>query len=92
MKDAVENLAQAYLNIRREGCIQFDDFYVVITQRKEKVTERRLCVEVKLPQVEKVLRGWETPMTTVMYHVTSIYEYMNECVEKWRRELMTKRE
>jgi len=27
MRDAVENLAKAYIEIRKEGCIQFDDMF-----------------------------------------------------------------
>lgn len=82
MRDAVENLAKAYLEIRREGCIQFDDLVVVI-HCAPLTTRRKVAIEVCLQSVGETMHGYKTDKTA-LEHCHDLYNYLKECLQKWR--------
>lgn len=82
MRDAVENLALAYIDIRREGCIQFDDLLVVVHCNSDRGTG----VEIRLQSINKKFFG-NTQEMSAIDHCMLIYGYINSCVEKWRRSM-----
>jgi len=82
LRDNVENLARAYLRIRREGCILFDDLYVVIhCNPDEKIT-----TELTFKAIDKVLYG-RKKCGTGLDQVNELYFFINNCIEDWRQRL-----
>lgn len=86
MRDAIENLGNAYIDIRREGCIQFDDLLVVIHCNPEHKT----AVEIQLQSVGKKMFG-TTREKTVLEHTNDIHAYLASCLQKWRDSMNDKR-
>lgn len=86
MKDAVENLAQAYIDIRREGCIQFDDLLVVVHCNPN----HRTAVEVRLQSIEVAMIGQNKDKDPIG-HCQDLFRYMKDCITKWRSSMDDKR-
>ena len=82
MRDAVENLARAYIDIRREGCIQFDDMLVVIHCNPN----HKVAIEVRLQSIGKVMTGKRAEQDAIA-HCEDIYRYMRDCIGKWRESM-----
>ena len=82
MRDAVENLSQAYLDIRREGCIQFDDMLVIVHCSKK----HKNGIEVKLQSISKSMIG-HNGKKKALEHCEYLYTYLNNCVKKWRENM-----
>ena len=81
MKDAIENLAKAYLDIRREGCIQFDDLLVVVHCDQS----HSVGIELRLQSIGEVMQGRnvKNEMDALM-HCQALYRFLNQCVSKWQ--------
>ena len=86
MRDAVEILAQAYIDIRREGCIQFDDMLVCLHCNPKHAT----AIEVRLQSINRAMIG-RTNEKTVLKHCEYLYNYLNGCIKKWRDNMDEKR-
>ena len=86
MRDAVENLALAYIEIRREGCIQFDDLLVRIHCNPDRST----VVEIILQSIDKVFSG-RAQEKTALAHCQYLYEYLNNCMQKWKAAMTDER-
>lgn len=85
MKDGVVKLANSYLSIQREGCIQFDDFYCFID-----ICGRR-PVQVAFPSVDKVLYRHREEGKGGMDDITDtlemLHKHLDSCVKLWRQDL-----
>lgn len=86
MREAVEDLAEAYLHIRRDGCIQFDDLRVVLHCPPSEA----VAIEIKLTSVGKQMYGYSCQKTT-LEHCGDITTYLKDCIEKWRASMDKKR-
>ena len=75
------NLAQAYLNIQREGCIQFDEFYCIIEPRIHSGT-----ISVEFPSLKTTL--YETAKDgDIILHVEELFNFLKQCITCWRKKL-----
>ena len=79
MKDAVENLARVFIDLRREGCVQFENMYITV-----------YCdpahdpgVEISFRSLGKALMGVKESKTA-LEHCLDIYVYLKDCVKMWR--------
>jgi len=61
MRDAVERLARVYLEIRREGCIQFDEMLVKIDCSAEMTSK----VKFKLQSIKHQFVGKPSARKTI---------------------------
>lgn len=86
MRDAVENLAQAYIDIRKEGCIQFDDMLVVVHCNPN----HRTAIEVRLQSINKAMVG-QNSEKSALEHCQYLHSYLTDCVQKWRKTMDEKR-
>ena len=86
MRDAVENLARAYIEIRREGCIQFDDLLVVLHCNPS----HHIAIEVRLQSIGRVMTG-KRDQNDAMGHCEELYRYMRDCIGRWRESMEIKR-
>ncbi|XP_067940324.1 E3 ubiquitin-protein ligase rnf213-alpha-like [Watersipora subatra] len=86
MRDAVENLARAYIEVRREGCIQFDDLKVVIHCNQS----HAVAIEIKLQTIEKSFSGPSSEGTSLQ-HCHNMYKYLIDCIKRWRESMDEKR-
>lgn len=86
MRDAVKNLADAYLEIRREGCIQFDDMKVVVHCNPE----HAVAIEIKLQSIKTSITGLSEE-NTALEHCQNVYAYLKRCLTKWRASMDIKR-
>lgn len=86
MRDAVENLAKAYIEIRQEGCIQFDDLLVVIHSD----ASPKIALEVCLTSVGKQMYGFKGQKTP-LNHCQDLQKYLKDCLGKWRDSMNEKR-
>ncbi|XP_067936897.1 E3 ubiquitin-protein ligase rnf213-alpha-like [Watersipora subatra] len=80
MKDAIENLANAYLDIRREGCIQFDELLVVIHCDKTK----NVGMEVRLQSIKRVLHNRNDAAADALKHCETLFQFFTQCVSRWQ--------
>ena len=87
MIDAVENLAKKYIDIRREGCIQFDDMLVVVHCNPK----HKIGVEVRLQSIHVSMLGLNSDLKDPIAHCQDLYRYMDDCIKDWRKSMMTKR-
>ena len=82
MKDAIENLAKAYLEIRREGCIQFDELLVVIHCDPDHI----VGMELNLQSIKRVMNGRnDGQQLDALKHCQTLYTFLNDCVSRWRK-------
>ena len=86
MRDAIENLAQAYIDIRREGCIQFDDMMVVVHCNED----HKVAIEVRLQSIGLSMMG-KSKEKSPIEHCEDLYRYMTGCISKWRASMEEKR-
>ena len=86
MRDAVQILAQAYIDIRKEGCIQFDDMLVVIYCNPT----RKTVIEIKFQSVNKVMVG-KVAEKTVLAHCQYLHTHLRDCIDAWRGNMNDKR-
>ena len=86
MRDAVENLARAYIDIRREGCIQFDDMLVVVHCN----ISHHTAIEVRLQSIVRVMTG-KRVHNDAMGHCEDLYRYMRDCIGRWKESMALKR-
>ena len=86
MKDAIENLARDYLEIRREGCIQFDKMYIEVdcSQLAE------AAVKFKLYSIKKAYSG-SSRSKSALAHCQDLHAYLVDCVKNWRHNMDTMR-
>ena len=87
MRDAVENLARAYIDIRREGCIQFDDMMVVVHCNPD----HKIAVEVRLHSIGVSMLGYNSKEKDPIAHCQDLYRYMRGCIGRWRDSMDVKR-
>lgn len=80
MRDAVENLAKAYIDVRREGCIQFDDLLVTVHCKPTEGT----AVEIRLQSIDEGKVFASAEEMSALDHCLVIYKYLSECVKRWR--------
>ncbi|XP_067936896.1 E3 ubiquitin-protein ligase RNF213-like [Watersipora subatra] len=80
MKDAIENLANAYLDIRREGCIQFDELLVVIHCDETKP----VGMEVRLQSIKRVLHSRNDAGADALKHCETLFQFFTQCVSRWQ--------
>jgi len=84
MRDAVENLAKAYIEIRKEGCIQFDDMLVIVHCRPQDT----VGIEIKLQSINKVMVGKNREKSGgALPLCQDLYTYLNNCVIEWRKNM-----
>ena len=86
MRDAVENLGLAYIEIKKEGCIQFDDMKVVVHCNPDSV----VALEFGLQSIQQVMRGMRSDKPAVE-HCKNVYTYLKSCIGKWRKSMDEKR-
>lgn len=79
MRDAIENLGSAYIDIRREGCIQFDDLLVVVHCNPDHGS----AIEIRLITVGKKMFGQKREKSALL-HTQDLYAYLKNCAEEWR--------
>ncbi|XP_067940322.1 E3 ubiquitin-protein ligase rnf213-alpha-like [Watersipora subatra] len=77
MRDAVENLASAYIEIRKEGCIQFDDLKVVVHCDQS----HDVAIEIKLQAIEESLYG-QSSESSSLEHCHDMYAYLTTCIRR----------
>lgn len=87
MRDAVESLAMAYLDVRKEGCIQFDDLLIKVDCDKNKAAP----VKVKCFQANKQHYTGRKVEKSALDHCNDLCSYLNSCVTKWREIMDLKR-
>lgn len=80
MKDSAENIAKVFLEIKKEGCIQFDDLLIKI-QCNPKSKDG---VKFKLQSIKKAFVGMTDGGKTALHHCKDLYNYMRDCLEQWR--------
>jgi len=71
MRDAVENLAKAYIEIRKEGCIQSTVGIEIKLQSINQVIQG----------LRKESKG------SSLEFCRDLYTYLNSCVSKWRENM-----
>ena len=86
MRDAVENLGNAFLDIKREGCIQFDDMKVVVHCNPQ----HNVVIEIKLQSIEQSMNGSKEE-NNALVHCRRVYTYLKSCLKKWRDSMDEKR-
>jgi len=79
-------VAQAYLAIRREGCIQFDELLVFIYCNPKKVS-----LQMHFKSIKTTMEAKTDEKSDVRQHCTDLYAYLNECVTKWQENMSAKR-
>ena len=82
MRDAAESLGQAYLDIRREGCIQFDDMMVVVHCN----VQETVAIEIKFQSIGASLIGLKKE-NTALKHCNILLDYLKSCIRQWRESL-----
>lgn len=87
MRDEVENLAQAYLEIRKEGCIQFDDLLIKIDCDEAQPAS----IKVKFQAIKEQYIGRRAENSSTIEHCTDLCDFLRECVKKWREIMVEKR-
>ena len=87
MRDAVENLARAYIDIKREGCVQFDDMLITVHCNPK----HDVAVEVRLKSMKKGLYGQNKDTKDAITHCQDIYRHLRECMEMWEQTMNIKR-
>jgi len=75
----VENLGNSYLEIKRAGCILFDDMFVIIHCNPE----HRVAVEITLQASETPLYGLKFEKSALK-HCQNIYNFLSDCFQKWK--------
>lgn len=85
MRDDIENLAKAYIEIRREGCIQFDDLLVKVHCNPTDTT-----VELKLQSLDQSITG-KPKSGTSERHCKELYQFLNTCVADWKKRMNMER-
>jgi len=78
MRDAVENLGVAYLEIKRAGCILFDDLFVIVHCNPE----HRVAVEIILQASGTPLYG-RTFEKSALKHCQNVHNFLSDCFQKW---------
>ena len=86
MRDAVENLGVAYIEIKKEGCIQFDDMKVVVHCNPDDA----VAIEIRLQSIKQVMKGMSLEKPAVE-HCQNVYAYLKSCITKWRQSMDEKR-
>ena len=86
MRDAIENLAQAYIDIRREGCIQFDDMMVVVHCNED----HKVAIEVRLQSIGLSMMG-KSKEKSPIEHCQDQNRYMTGCISILRASMDEKR-
>lgn len=79
MKDAVENIGKAYLEIRRAGCIQFNDMFIEVDCNNK----THVAIKIKFSSIGRVVKGKRSEKTA-LEHCQDIYHFMKGCIEKWQ--------
>lgn len=85
MRDIVENLGNAYLDIKREGCTLFDNMTLVLH-----CNEEHIALEMRLPSIGKNLTGQRREKTAVK-HAEDMYQYLMSCLREWKIIMADKR-
>ena len=88
MRDDVENLARAYLEIRHEGCIQFDDLVVRIHCNPQ---IGKPSVELKLQSIDESIIAKHTQYATSNRHCRDLYKFFNHCIDDWKKKMADER-
>jgi len=84
MMNAVENLAKAYIEIRKEGLIQFDDMLVIVHCSPQDT----VGIEIKLQSIHQVIRGLRKEgKRSSLEFCQDLSTYLNNCVSKWRESM-----
>ena len=86
MRDAAENLAQAYLEIRKEGCIQFDELLIKIDCDRECTAP----VKIKFQAIKEHYIGRKADKS-ILEHYKDLLDFLRSCVRKWRDIMSQKR-
>lgn len=84
MKDAVETLAQTYLEVRNAGCMQFDDMYIIVKPHAD------VCIEVKFALIKRTLHGRKSE-NNVLTHLADLSDILKDFVENWEKSLAERR-
>ena len=87
MREAVEDLGKAFLEIRREGCIQFNDLLVDLHCAPVSDT----AVEVNLASIGEQMYGIQTEGKTAADHCRDIVACLNQFIIEWRDNMNSKR-
>lgn len=87
MRDAVENLAQSYMDIRREGCIQFDDMSVIVYCDPDS----DISIKVKMSTDHAEMCGHNSENKNAMSHCQDLHVYMTRCLQEWKNFMEQKR-
>lgn len=86
MRDAVQILAQAYIDIRKEGCILFDDMLVVIYCDPELET----VIKIRFKSSISYIVGKDSEKT-VLAHCQHLHTHLRACIDMWRDNMNDKR-
>ena len=80
MRDAVENLANAYIRIKSEGCIQLDNMKIVVHCN----FDDDAAIEITFQSIQQTLTGYKTEKNALQ-HCQCVTAYLRSCIEKWRK-------
>ena len=75
----MQNLAQAYLEIRKEGCIQFDELLIKIDSDRECTAP----VKIKFQAIKEHYMGRKTDKS-ILAHCKDLLDFLRSCGRKWR--------
>ena len=82
----MENLGVAYIEIKKEGCIQFDDMKVVVHCNPDDA----VAIEIRLQSIGQIMKGLSCEKPAVE-HCQDVYTYLKSCITKWRQSMDEKR-
>ena len=81
----MENLAKAYIAVRQEGCIQFDDMKVLVHCNPGAV-----AIVISFKGIEKTLTG-QTDEASALKHCQNVADYLTDCLITWRKSMESQR-
>ena len=76
----------AFIEIKKEGCIQFDDMKVVVHCNPED----DVAIEIRLQSIGQIMKGLSCEKPAVE-HCQDVYTYLKSCITKWRQSMDEKR-
>lgn len=85
MCDAATNLGNAYISIRRAGCIQFDDLLVVIHCDPSNENSP-VAIEIKLKQAKVTVLGYKD-QKSALKQCQDLHSYLNDCLRDWKQHM-----
>lgn len=85
MRDDIENLARVYLEIRQQGCVQFNDVLMRVYCSPKDVT-----VELTLQSINETIKAKPSAELSQI-HCRELYEFLKKCVKEWKDKMAQER-